>query len=452
MRRILTTVLTAVIIVMVLISGSFLVQDQVQAENALDQRSSGAGVDVEVSFAEPTEQPPAELVFEINMDTHSGDLTGQDFIDKLRVSSGGTVIPASNYSWEWVSKSSHHPSAALTVINQDGSGEEVFKSGQDLELVISDLRDYEHEFSWNFSPDYFAVVANETDGTVSIVDYQEGREVGTIEIGETTGHGLAVSPDYRFLYAGDMAAGILKIYDTRQQEITAEVDIDAGIHGIDITPNGSYLFISPAGDEAGNLIVFDAENQEVVKRFGDELAGKSSHVALSPDNSLAVTALLAENMIQVISVASLEVIAEVEVGDGPNEARISPDGRFAYVANWESNELSVVDLNSFALITNIPAGEGTHGVAVAPDGREIWTANRRSNDVTVISAETREVVSTIASGEYANHLKFSPDGSQVLVTNARDNELIVINRAERSITTRMQVGNDPHEISFIQAD
>ena len=436
-------------LILVMVAGFSLNPALVNAENIISQRSSGEGVDVEVGFVEPDEEPADILEFRIYMDTHSGDLTEVNFLERIQFDINGTEISSENFRWVWESKSSHHPSATFTVSLQNIDESQLYPISE-LELIISDLRGYDHELNWEFTPNYIAAVANEADGTVSLVDYIQGEILKTIEIGEVTGHGLAVSPDRKHLYTGDMENGILKVYDVDSQEIITEIDIEAGIHGLDITPNGKLLFISPSDEDIGNLLVYDTEKNEIIKRFDNELAGKSSHVTIDNDNSIAVSALLDEDMVQVISIDTLEVIEDIEVGEGPNEARISPDGNYVYVANWESNEISVIDLNTYELITSIPAGEGTHGVDVSPDSREVWTANRRSNDVSIIDTVTHELIETVASGEYANHLKFTPDGSKVLVTNARENELVVFDTKERIIINRIEVGNTPHEVEILQ--
>jgi len=464
----LPAILIAFISIFLLFSGGRIFAEEIS------QRSSGGGVDIEVNFLnypEISEETELDyLIFQVYMDTHSGDLTDKNFLEFLELSFAGSRIEQQHLNWEWESKSAHHPSANLRVsldaFAELAERQELPESDRQLTLKIDSLRGVAHEFSWEIagdylaeesSPDrenrladdYLAVVANEVSGDLSVVDIDSGEVVDTIAIGETAGHGLAVSPDGRRLFAGDMETGILYVYDAVKRQFLRELDLGVGIHGIDITPGGEYLFISPAGEVDETLIVVDGENIEIVTRFTAELASSSSHVDFTPDGKLAVSAVLSEDLVQIIEVASLEVLADIEVGEGPNEARVSPDGNYAYAANWESNEISVIDLNDFSVVNNIPAGEGTHGVAVSPDGQEIWTANRRSNDITIISAESLELVGTIASGEYANHIKFTPDGSYVLVTNARDHELAVIDRQTREIIDRIEVGDTPHEITFI---
>ena len=416
------------------------------------RNSDGGGVNIAVEFLNAEETDTENLEFKINMDTHSGDLTDVNFEEKISLTDEKGNIEIDNLEWEWLSKSAHHPSAKLIIPNKDKNGNPVYHFNTNkLVLTISDLRDTDHELKWEIERPYLTVVPNEVDGSVSVIDINENEVIDTIEIGDKAGHGIAVEPHGKYLYTGDMETGELHIYDTNKKEIVSELDINVEIHGIDITPDGKYLFISPfsGGEAEENLIIFNTSENEIEKEFIDEISGSSSHVTINKEGTLAISAILGENLVEVIDIDSLEVIETIEVGEGPNEARISPDGKRAYVANWESNEITVIDMEELEVIDNVPAGKGTHGVAVSPDSNEIWTANRKSNDVTIIDAESLEVKETIASGEYANHLKFSPDGKNVMVTNAHENELAVIDRESLTIVDKIKVGNDPHEIDFI---
>ena len=76
-----------------------------------------------------------------------------------------------------------------------------------LQLTISDLREVDYEFIWEIERKYLVVVPNEVDGSLSVVDINENKVIDTIEIGEKAGHGIAVDPQGRYLYAGDMEEG-----------------------------------------------------------------------------------------------------------------------------------------------------------------------------------------------------------------------------------------------------
>ncbi len=75
-------IIIAVTLVLVLAVSFTMISSQVNAENIISQSSSGEGVDIEVGLVEPEEEPANTINFRIYMDTHSGDLTEINFIEK----------------------------------------------------------------------------------------------------------------------------------------------------------------------------------------------------------------------------------------------------------------------------------------------------------------------------------------------------------------------------------
>ena len=77
-------------------------------------------------------------------------------------------------------------------------------------------------------------------------------------------------------------------------------------------------------------------------------------LALSSDGQRAHIVYLGSGDMSVIDLASRELLAHIEVGDGPRGIVLTPDDRTAYVANSLSDDVSVIDLSTFAEITRIP--------------------------------------------------------------------------------------------------
>ena len=77
-------------------------------------------------------------------------------------------------------------------------------------------------------------------------------------------------------------------------------------------------------------------------------------LALSSDGQRAHIVYLGSGDLSVIDLTSREVLAHIEVGEGPRGIVLSPDDRTAYVANSLSDDVSVIDLNTFEEVTRIP--------------------------------------------------------------------------------------------------
>lgn len=90
-------------------------------------------------------------------------------------------------------------------------------------------------------------------------------------------------------------------------------------------------------------------------------------------------------------------VAEIEVGDQPQNVAISPNDRFIYVSNSAENTVSVIRANPHhaQVFRTIVVGTEPYGMALTPNGTKLYVANARSNNVTVIETKHHSVIATI---------------------------------------------------------
>ena len=294
-------------------------------------------------------------------------------------------------------------------------------------------------------------IPNSAEGTISVIDPSKAETIDTISLGtEQASHGIALSLDGNELYTGTgFSAKSVLVIDTKTKEKRKEVKFDEGVHGIDLSPNGRYLYVSlnpGLGGEGGSLAIIKIENMEIIANVKTD--NGPAHVAVTPSGSQVWVANVNGNSVSVINTQTNELIKTIAVGDVPNEVVITPDEKWAYVANVESDLVTVINVETLEAIKTIKAGDGPHGVTVSPNGKELWVSNNNSNDITVIDTQTLTTKLTIPTGSYANHVAFSIDGKWAYVTNRQSNDVLKINAENKEVTSKIQVGSEPHEISL----
>lgn len=316
----------------------------------------------------------------------------------------------------------------------------------------------------------YAYVPNAADGTVSAVALPEGEVAWTIPIsqplearGAEAAHGIAVSPDGRYLYAGDAAARQLVVVDTATREIVSRIPVSHGVHGIDITRDGRYVWVGGGLEDRfwlGAVSVLNTATRRLEAVVSPGL-GDASHFALSPDGRELWVASVTTNLLWIVDTerrALKDVVALAPTVDslpaspegqqgliGFNEVALSPDGRIAYAVGPEASVVYAIDTATRRVLGSARAGTRAHGIGVSPSGREVWTANR-SGSLTVLEASTLEVLATVPVGDYANHVAFHPSGSFAYVSRRED--LAVLDVRRREIVRIVPVGREPHEISL----
>ena len=124
----------------------------------------------------------------------------------------------------------------------------------------------------------------------------------------------------------------------------------------------------------------------------------SSPIAVTPDNNFVWVVNTDTDSVSVINVRNdaNQKIAEIEVGDEPNNLAITPNGQTVYVANTISGTVSVISTANRQVVGTIPVGTEPYGIALTPNGSKLYVTNARSDDISVISTATNTVLRTIS--------------------------------------------------------
>ena len=202
------------------------------------------------------------------------------------------------------------------------------------------------------------------------------KEVGRVKAGKGSHHS-ALSPDDKYVYVANQYGGNISIINT--STMTKIKDIEVGEGPDYISPSmywdgkaidSPYLFITV--DKAKKVAVLDWKKNEIVKFI--EVPGPMHGVNLTPDGKHAWLAGIGYKEVNVIDVATLDIVKKIPFEDGPIHISISPDSKFAYVTTYKDH-IFKIDTTTYEKIweskgTVIPAHTG-----LSPDGKELWTLN-----------------------------------------------------------------------------
>lgn len=262
------------------------------------------------------------------------------------------------------------------------------------------------------SPDGRTVyVANQGDGTVSVIDTVTNTLTATIGVGVSP-QSVAVSPDGSHAYVASGAwlpyppsHGTVSVIDTATNTVADTIDVDNPLQGlmlqgVAVSPDGRHLYVAN-GD---SVAVIDSTTNTIVGTVIVE-RGRAGSVVASPDGGRVY--VTNGSSILVIDTATDTVIDNIGPGADAGIA-LSPDGRHLYAAADDS--LLVIDTVSAAVTARVYVGRAT-GVAVSPDGGIVYVA---ADTLAMIDTRTNKIVGAtgvlgIPEG-YLGGLAISPDG------------------------------------------
>ena len=240
----------------------------------------------------------------------------------------------------------------------------------------------------------FAYVANQDDGTVSVIRTSDNTVVGgPIPVGVQP-WGVAVTADNALVYVG-LGNGGVAVIDANNGN---SVSVISGVGGLlnGIVTVGSRVFVSDA--TAGQVVAL--QGTAVVARID----------VGSPPNSLPMGLVANSNGTRVYVVDlfldpnTLNSVLEVSPIDTtsnpmrvttpitidpntmatPGGIALSPDGSTLYVTSDAIDRLHIVTLSNGSVVS-VPVGDSPVGVATDPDGR-VYVGNAGAGTVTVFDS------------------------------------------------------------------
>jgi YVTN family beta-propeller protein len=254
------------------------------------------------------------------------------------------------------------------------------------------------------------LTANQTAGTVSLVDTAAAKVLDELPTGEKPA-GVALAKDGRrgvvtHWYGYDLA--ILEIGPDRLK-IAGRVEVGPEPRGVVIAPDGVTAYV--AVGVSNEVVRVDLDDQKVTGRLavGREPRG----LALSPDGETLAVSNARSKSVSVIDTGAWKVERTLPInGDNLRQVAIDSAGRSAYVANMRNQGFATTRNNidvgwvlgqrltrvaldgsepyeTLSLDPRGTAAADAHGVAVSGDGRFLAVSCGGTHEVMVFRTDLR---------------------------------------------------------------
>jgi len=167
--------------------------------------------------------------------------------------------------------------------------------------------------------------SNMRDGSVSAFDFKTGAKIKDVKTGKEC-EGVGVTPDGRWVWAGNRAEDTISIIDTRTLEVTKRISSPGFPYRVQFTPDGKLALVPHA--QASSLVVADVATQTILKsiKLGLTKVAEPSTAGVfpHPDNRHAFVTVRNDNSMLVLDLTTGETLARVEVQNSPDGVTYSP--------------------------------------------------------------------------------------------------------------------------------
>lgn len=192
----------------------------------------------------------------------------------------------------------------------------------------------------------------------------EGWSPGPISTAGKETEGVEFSPDGKLMLVANEAQDTLGLFDAATGGHVRDIDLKPyGVRprGLKISPQGKTYAVTM--EASGTLLTLDL-NFNVIKSV--PTAAKPYGVAFDRSGNRIFVSAAAARKLQVFSAGSLQLLAEVPIGQRCWHFTFTPDDSKILLACGRSNDVIVVDANSYKQLATIEGFKLPWGIVTYP--------------------------------------------------------------------------------------
>lgn len=315
-------------------------------------------------------------------------------------------------------------------------------------------------------------VANEDDGTISVIDAVQGKVVSVIATMRKSKsgmemfmtHNVQVSPDGKSVWvtAPPMEEGAghkhvvedeVFVIDPATDEIVHTVKLGTEQHIAHVVFDAESRFAYVTAYKGDKVLKVDAKTFVISSTFtlrkksgphGARLCGDQLFIAEMGGKALAI-----------LNTTTGDITTVPLMGTAVQTACTS-NGKYAFASLFDSREIVRFDTKTKAIARfAMPKGsQGPVQIYLSPDDGVLYVADQgvlmgrpASDKLVAFNVESGSVEAIIKVGKGPHGIVVAPGGTQAFVTNLVDGTVSVVDLVKKKTTSTIKVGKKPNGIS-----
>ncbi len=192
-----------------------------------------------------------------------------------------------------------------------------------------------------------------------------------------------------------------------------------------------YVFVT--NERTNNVLVFDpAKDYAQVKDIKTSRRPRDMH--FNHDHTLLYVACGDDDVIDIIDVATLEIVDQIPTARSPEMFVISRDEKSIYVSNEENSSVQQIDVATKTIVHEVPTGAEPEGVILSEDESTLYATSEIADMVHVIDTAEGVVTDNVIVGTRPRRFLLTPDGKELWVTDELSGQVSIIDRKTDEVT------------------
>jgi DNA-binding beta-propeller fold protein YncE len=204
-------------------------------------------------------------------------------------------------------------------------------------------------------------VTTELGESVTIIDPESLRILGSVPTGQPESHMLAITHNGKRGYTSNVHVGTISVLDLEAREKIAVIHVSPHAQRIALSVDDRWVFT--ADQTQPQLAVIDTSTNAVTKWI--PLEGTAYGTGATLDGNWLLVTLPKQGKVAVVDLSSMSVVRSVDVPKAPQEVLVRPDNQVAYVSCDASRKVAAINLQTWKVDQLIDAGRGVDGLAWA---------------------------------------------------------------------------------------
>jgi YVTN family beta-propeller protein len=188
---------------------------------------------------------------------------------------------------------------------------------------------------------------------------------------------LALSADGTRLLTANQTAGTVSLVDTSAARVLHELKTGDRPAGVALARDGRRGVVTHW--YGYDLALLDLKDDKIAVAARIEVGPEPRGVAMTADGTTAFVALGVTNEVVRVDLLAMKINGRLAVGREPRGIALTPDGSRLLVSNARSQDVSLVDARAWKVVQTIPIdGDNLRQVTISADGKTAYIANMRN--------------------------------------------------------------------------
>lgn len=304
-------------------------------------------------------------------------------------------------------------------------------------------------------PGHF-LIDNQGHPSVSVVDYEKGKTIKRIDMGETGNHHLWIIPGARYAWSSQrFESDQFWTIDLTTQKVVDKFPVSMSGKKVIAPLHVGFAYTQPLAvvgnildKKHGYLTFLSTATRKPLYTIEISCHGARDAMFTLDDSKVFSSCQQNPKGVSVVDVKSRKEIKMIPISGG-RAGGMTPDGKYFMAAG--KGTVTIIDTKSADVVKTLKVPGGGGNFTCLPDSSKCYNGLRTAKSVAVIDMKRLEVTKVIKAGPDANRLYLNPANTRygLFANESGKSDIVTVIDTQKDVAVRnINTGLGPHNVAF----